>query len=356
LNPQLAKLDTPPPATDIRRLLVMRNDRLGDMVMTLPALEAAHQALPNARLTVLASEATAAILQGNPAVDEVLLDRPEQTARELGRRLARHRFDAALVIAANSRNAWGAWWARIPTRVCWAYGLTGFLLGEPRLFLHRSRPPVHESEFALAFVRRLGLHVPSRLPTPRLPVDMMLRSRIARKLQARLGVHRPLFAINPGSRQSSFNWPIEHYARLATRLAEHGRVVVTGHRSEKPLLDKMEQLVPPSKRPSVAFFSEFGLLELVAALDLADVLTVSSTGPMHLAGAVGTPVVALFSCHPAQSPSKWAPFGEGHTILVAPGEPGEIPVGPEHMTRIDVEDVITANLQAVNVMRRRLIA
>ncbi len=341
---------------EIRRLLVMRNDRLGDMVMTLPALEAAHRALPDARLTVLAAENTASLLQGNPAVSDVLLDRPEQTARELGRRLARHRFDAALVIAANSRNAWGAWWAGIPRRVCWAYGLSGFLLGSHRLFLHRSRPPVHESEFALAFVRQLGLPVPSRRPSPRLEVDLMLRSRIGRKLQARLGVHRPLFAINPGSRQSSFNWPIEHYALLATRLAEHGRVAVFGHRSEKPLLDKMEQLVPPSKRPSVGFFAEFGLLELVAALDQVDVLTVSSTGPMHLAGAVGTPVVALFSSHPAQAPAKWAPFGEGHTLLVAPGDPGECPVGPEHMARIDVEDVVAANLQAVSSFRKRLIA
>lgn len=356
MTPQLATYDSPPSPTSIRRLLVMRNDRLGDMVMTLPALEAAHRALPQARLTVLASENTAALLQGNAAVSEVMIDRPEQTARELGRRLKRRHFDAALVIAANSRNAWGAWWAGIPTRVCWAYGLSGFLLGNQRLFLHRSRPPVHESEFALAFVRQLGLHVPSRRPTPRLQVDLMLRSRIARKLQAQLGVHRPLFAINPGSRQSSFNWPIEHYARLATRLAEHGRVAVFGHRSEEPLLDKMEQLVPPSKRPGVGFFAEFGLLELVAALDLCDVLTVSSTGPMHLAGAVGTPVVALFSCHPAQAPAKWAPFGEGHTLLVAPGDPEELPAGPEHMARIDVEDVLAANLRAVNRGRQRLIA
>jgi ADP-heptose:LPS heptosyltransferase len=68
---------------------------------------------------------------------------------------------------------------------------------------------------------------------------------------------------------------------------------------------------------------------------------------MHLAGAVGTPVVALFSGHPAQAPAKWAPFGKGHTLLVAPSPRGKSFSGPEHMERISVDDVLAANLRTV---------
>ena len=79
---------------------------------------------------------------------------------------------------------------------------------------------------------------------------------------------------------------------------------------------------------------------------------------MHIAGIVATPVVALFSPHPAHAPAKWAPLGTGHTLLVAPLEPGEDPrippeCGEATMRRIGVDQVVEANL---NYARQALTA
>jgi ADP-heptose:LPS heptosyltransferase len=133
-------------------------------------------------------------------------------------------------------------------------------------------------------------------------------------------------------------------------LARVGRVMVTGRTSEQPLLEQIHRQLSDETRRQVGCYWDFQPLELAAAISQQTALTVGSTGPMHIAGIMGTPVVALFSPHPAHSPKKWAPLGTAHTLLVAPLEPGEDPyVSPEKaaaaMARINVEQVVEANLK-----------
>ena len=126
--------------------------------------------------------------------------------------------------------------------------------------------------------------------------------------------------------------------------------MVTGSPAEIPLLASIRGLLPDALRNRVGFYTDFQLLDLAAALSMQTALTVSSTGPMHVAGIVGTPVVALFSPHPAHVKEKWAPLGSMHTLLVAPLEAGEDPRIPREqgtatMARISVETVLEANLK-----------
>jgi ADP-heptose:LPS heptosyltransferase len=104
------------------------------------------------------------------------------------------------------------------------------------------------------------------------------------------------------------------------------------------------------------FYGELSLLELASAIHHQDVLTVSNTGPMHLAGLVNTPLVALFSAHPSQAPEKWKPFGTRQRILMPPLRPGESGWIPRHraeeqMRRISVAHVVEANLASVDPAR-----
>ena len=322
----------------VRRLLVVRNDRLGDLVLTLPLLEAAREAFPDVRVAVLVKAYTAPLLQSHPHVDELLVDRNEEPLA-LGRRLARGRYDAALVVNTNTRNCLAVFRANVPLRVTWSHRPAGLLLGNRHVHMHRSRPPVHESEFAMAFLRRLGVEArvrPPRLTPPPLPEH----------LRAELAGEGPLFAMAPGSGGSAYNWPPERYAELAARLAAHGRVLVTGSAAEAPLLERVHRMLPPEARTRAHFHHDLSLPELAAALAEADAFTASSTGSLHLAAAVGTHVVGLFSPHPAHVPAKWGPLGEGHTVFVAPLREGEEPHS-EVMLRIGVDEVVAANLRAV---------
>lgn len=332
----------------IDRLLVVRNDRLGDLVLTLPALAAARQALPATRISALVNSYTAPLLTDSPYVDQVIEDCGNETGWTLGRRLRCYRFDAAAVIHTTRRNCLAVWSAGIPRRVSWAYKPTSFLLGSRRVWLHRSRPPIHESVFALAFIERL---IGRTLRAAPLTFDLAAstRARMQQRIVADLGCDGPLFGVHPGNGRSAYNWSVGRYAALVEQLAEFGRVVVTGSPRERPMLDTIRNAQRAARQGRVACYDDLQLLELAAVISHMNVLTVSSTGPMHLGGLLDTPVVALFSSHPSQSAAKWSPLGSRHTIIEAPLLPAEDPRiaplrGPEHMDRISVERVLEANL------------
>lgn len=332
-----------------QRILLVRNDRIGDLVLTLPAFEAARRHWPEAHLTALVSPYAGQLVAGHRSIDELLFDAPSEGAWQLGQRLRALQFDAALVFNSNTRNCLAVWAAHIRSRVCWAYKPLGWLSATHRVALHRSHPPVHEAEFALAFVRRLGARAELAALAPRLEIDTATRGRIAERIGRELGSVGPLFGVHPGSKHSAYNWPASRYAQLVCHLASFGRVMVTGSPDEQPILDLIRRRLSDPFSNRVGFFTDLGLRELAAALAEQTVLVASSTGPMHIAGAMGTPTVALFSPHPAHVPAKWAPLGANHTLLVAPLEAGEDPsVPPEHgtelMARVRVEQVLQAAL------------
>jgi len=333
-----------------RHILLVRNDRIGDLVLTLPAIEAVRRQFPQAHVAALVSGYAGPLLAGSQAIDELIVDDAKHSASQLASRLKPYHFDTALVVNTNTRNAMAIWRAGIQRRVMWGYKPIGWLLGNDLVRLHRSHPPLHEAEFAMAFARRLGAPGTAGAALPNLRISAAVRERMMQRVQSDLGTTGPLFGVHPGNKQSAYNWPQDYYVQLVAQLAEHGRVIVTGSEAERPLLDAMCEQLCDAVRCRVAFYTDLQLLELAAMLSLQTCLTVSSTGPMHLAAVMGTPVVALFSPHPAHVPQKWAPLGTGHRLLVAPLAPGEDPRvprerGTELMARIHVKQALAANLE-----------
>lgn len=328
----------------------MRNDGIGDLVLTLPAFAAVRRHFPQAHVAALVSPGAAGLLAGSRYVNELIVDAPTESPAQLARRLKAKQFDTAIVFNTGTRNCLAVWRAGIRVRVCWAYKPVGFLLGNRRIALHRSHPPIHESEFTLAFVRRLGVEADPTDFAPRLEIDAALRQRVAARIASELGTEGPLFGVHPGDKNSAYNWSQSQYAQLVGRLAKSGRVMVTGTAPERYLLEQIQSQLSDETRGRVGFYRDFQLLELAAAISLQTALTVGSTGPMHIAGIVGTPVVALFSPHSVHSPKKWAPLGSAHTLLVAPLAPGEVSHVPRDkaaavMARISLEQVLEANLE-----------
>ena len=155
---------------------------------------------------------------------------------------------------------------------------------------------------------------------------------------------RPVFIVHPGNRGSAPNWPIGAYAELARQLQDAGHVIVTGTAGENDLIATITEAAPQAHA-----VIGWPLLDFAALLEAADVVTVSSTGPMHLAAVLGTPVVALFGNARAVCPEKWAPLTDRCTILTpqsAPSRSGHVipparPTTPEALD-IPVDAVLDA--------------
>lgn len=320
----MAGCRTPEPVSR-RSILVVRTDRLGETLLTLPAIHALRHAFPHARLTLMLHPALQELFAGHPDVDEVV---PEPAGagpwwRHAWRvsRLWRS-WHPEIIILANPKKAYhlGAWLAGIPRRVGydrkWGWLLTHRL---------QDRKPLgerHEVEYNLELIRTLGIAA-CPAPPPWLPVSPQEASHLLQRLeQLGVPVSNRLIAVHPWTSNPRKQWPVDRFRALVQRLAQEAglAVVVIGGRGEQA--QAAEVLAGGRETPRVLnLVGRCSLRELAALLQRARVVVSNDSGPIHVAAAVGTPVVALFGTGEAGShPRRWGPWGEGHTVIHKPLE------------------------------------
>jgi ADP-heptose:LPS heptosyltransferase len=323
------------------KILVVRNDRLGDVVLILPFLEALHQALPTAQIDVLVRRELADIFLHHPIVHRVLPDEGEP-ASALAVKIRAGDYDAIIVINPTWRNGWAAWRSGTPIRVGQGNRAFGLFFNR-RVYFHRSRMERHEAEYHLLYLEGLGIVPPPALPQPRITVDPEAGERVTALLgEAGWDGKKALVGLHPGSGGSSRTWGLPNYAALAQRLLDTGcAVVVTGGAGEADAVEL-------GRKPGVInMVGRTDLRELIALLAQVRVFVSADTGPMHLCGALGTPTVSVFSPQRGNSPERWHPLGNRWVALKPEGvECGKCGrdacPDPNCMARVSVDAVFTA--------------
>lgn len=301
-----------------RHVLLVRTDRLGDMLLTLPMVPALKQAFPACRVTVLASAANSAAARHHPGVDRVEVDPREakgsrlRGVRSLAVRIRRLGCDAAVVVHPTPRLALAIYLAGVPIRVGTAYRAYSFLFNR-RVREHRSRPPwKHEALYNLNLLQPLGVE-PEAVRAMQWQVGADEAAEVDRIVRdAGIGAAR-FIVLHPGNAGSALNWSAAQYGELGRRLAAAGvPVVVTGSDAEAGLTARVAAAAGSG---AVDLGGALSLAQLAALLRRAAVYVGSSTGPTHLAAAVGTAVVALYSPLRSNAPVRWAPIGAQATVL-----------------------------------------
>ncbi len=306
----------PESASPPKNVLVVRLSALGDVLFALPALRRLREALPEARLTFLVEDRCADILEGHPDVDEIVVFRRKRIARldfleavRLVRSLRTRRFDAALDLQGNLKSG-------VLTRLSGARVRVGFAppaSKEGNRFFSNRRVTIPPGlrwrpEKDLSLLRGLGIEPgPVRACPPRFGPDEDAFAAAA--VAAIPGVEGPLVVLHPGT--SGFGafkrWPPERFAALAGALAARAgaRVLVTHGPGERPLADAVAAAAP---KGSAAVSPETRSLRALAAiLSRADLVVAADTGPLHVAAALGRPVIALFG---PKDPEIYRPLGE----------------------------------------------
>ncbi len=300
------------------RILIIRLDRLGDVVLSMPVAQALREARPSAFLAMLVKPECRELIDGHPALNQALVydkagaHRGVLSTIRFAMSLRRERFDIALVLHPTFRAHWIAWLAGIPRRI--GYARKGGWLLTQRLPHEKQRGRRHEADYTLDFVRALGV-VPSRA-SPAIAVSHDAVERV----NQRLGEHgidpqARLVAIHPSASSVSKRWMPERFAAVADRLAQEQatRIVLVAGRADEPCV---EQVTAAMRRPVVNLAGRLSVGELAALLRRAQLLISNDSGPVHIAAAVGTPVVAIFGRNqPGLSQGRWRPLGNHHTIL-----------------------------------------
>jgi heptosyltransferase-2 len=314
-------------------ILVKGNNWLGDAVMSLPTLRSLRDMFPKAGVTVLTKPAFADLYRGAPAVDEVLpherggVRRWVRTVRELKRR----RFDAALVLPRSFSSALLVWSARIPRRIGYGGGGRTRLLTDTPEAPRERRHRVHHYHHLLS-----ALGEPPAVRPPRL--ELLPEARLWAEGQLPGG---PWIGMNPGATYGlAKQWFPDRFIELGRRLAGRGRVAVVGGPSEAELGERVARGVG-----GVNLAGKTSVSQLAAAIARCSLFVTNDTGPMHVADAVGVPVVAVFG------PTDWVvtpPYGSGHRVVrreieCSPCLKRACPLGHHHcMKWVTVEEVLAA--------------
>jgi ADP-heptose:LPS heptosyltransferase len=298
----------------VRRVLLVRPRFLGDICLTLPALDAVRAACPNASIGYVAERGPALLLAGDPRIDELFVVEPKPgpaaTARLIGR-LRRFAPDLALDFFCNPRTAVWTFLSGAPVRV--GYPNKGW---RSALYTHHARPrTLSATGFHLASLAALGWPAPAA--TPRLHVGEPERAG-ARAALRELGVPEGarLVGFHPGARWPTRRWAPERFAALARRLlAERTDAIalVTGAADERALCDSIATAVGS---PRVRVVAGWPIPRFVALQSLCSAFVCGDTGPLHTAVAAGTPTLGLLS---RNRPAMFFPYpeSEGHRAFYA---------------------------------------
>lgn len=290
-----------------RRILCVRLDNMGDVLMTTPALRALKSSGPERRITLLAAPGGVAVTRHIPEIDDALeyaapwvkqpREAPAHDWDALIGALRAGRYDAAVIFTVYSQSALppalACWLAGIPLRLAHArenpYQLLTDWMADPEphtLVRHEVRRQLDlvASVGCTAADERLSFHVSPHQ-----------RERARSKLAAAgVDVDAPWIVVHPGASAASRRYPAESYAQAIAGIAAATahQFVVTGAAAEAPLVRAIVDALP-GRAHALAGKLELG--ELGAAIRDAELVVCNNTGPAHIAAAVGTPVVDLYA-------------------------------------------------------------
>jgi lipopolysaccharide heptosyltransferase II len=319
--------------TPAKRILIRATNWIGDTVMTMPAVQRIRELEPIAHIALVCPEKVHDLWRHNPFINEVI---PFNT--DVDTSLLRHKkFNTAIIFPNSLRSAWECWRAGIPRRVGFAGHSRRWLLTdvveEPkdeqpvdknvtvdgRTFQVKQFPKIrHQSHRYLDLVAQLGGN------RAFVPPKMWIAADDIPSLRKFLTEgHRPFIGINAGAEYGpAKRWPAENFIEVAKAVAIEipCRWMIFGGPADVPLAGKIESELRAHMQDDRALVNVAGktnLTELCELLKFCQLLITNDTGPMHLADALGTPLVAIFG---STSAPLTGPTGKHSRVINVPVE------------------------------------
>ena len=322
------------------RILISRTDRLGDLILALPFVETMKLRYPECKIEVLASLYASPILEGNDKIDRIVRVQNDQLIiskpykKDLLSKLRMAKYKAVVALYPERRICYLFHKAEIPIRIGTMGRFHSFLFNY-HLKHSRKANKKHENDYNLDFLQffRKG----DKVTMPKV-YTREKEMRNARRIMKEQDIEGKFVVLHPGSGGSAERWPLESFVRLYGQLDEAGiPVIVSGSESEGEMIDAMANKLNIKCK---TITGDTDLRTLAAVLSLADVVVANSTGPLHLAVAVGTKVVGMYPSKKIMSPRRWGPLGKFDRVIQPTSDVCTCPAGNcRCMETIEVERV-----------------
>jgi len=299
------------------KILLTRTDRIGDVVLSTPAIKAVRGKYADAHIAFMVRPYAADVVEGNPYIDEVIIYDKYQKHKSLlstiifALRLRKKKFDVAIMLHPTNRVHLISYLAGIPRRIGYDRKLS-FLLTEK--FPHlKQEGKKHELEYTLDLLKSIGIETSDKELF--VPVKETNITKIERILdEHHVGSNVPLVAVNPGASCPSKRWSPKNFAKVCDGLAgtelpsgRKPRILIVADNANKKFAESVMQNM---KYEPINLTGETTVGDLIALLSKCQLFISNDSGPVHIACAVGTPVISIFGRKdPGLSPNRWKPVG-----------------------------------------------
>jgi heptosyltransferase-3 len=295
----------------VKNILIIKLRYIGDVLLATPTLRAIKVTQLDARVTMMVNRGTEDVLSGNPDLDEIIvLDKGSLAAQSrLISGLRSRRFDTVIDLTDGDRSAFLSWVSGALIRI--GFNDEQRWRGHYYTQVVQSVPGVrHRIDRDLEALKLLGIQAGSKDPQLWLTPEEM---NSADQLLNQLGVQRsqPMVILQPGARYWFKAWPPERFAELADQLvSQYGCQVLIGGSNQD--IDLAEQIRQMAKCNPIVMAGRTTIKQFAAIAKKSVLFVGSDSGAMHIASAVGTPVVGMFG---PSNPREWGPRGGPVEVL-----------------------------------------
>lgn len=288
-----------------KKILIIRPDGIGDLVLTLPAIQAVKEKFPAAKISVLVRENNRAIVAHHPAIDQVIT----------GYDLKKYGFDLSINFYNELKDTFAVWRAGIPYRLGDSSRILLAWMNNLRVFRNWQDQSKHEVEQNLALLKPLGIAAPP--PDPIIIVDKAAKERTASLVEGKTR----LAGIHCGS-VTSQSWPPEKFAAAAKFLIENNYTVLLLGGEKEQAAAKTIFAANPS---AVDLTGKLPLADLIAIISRLNFFLGMDSGPAHLAAVFKVPEVMIM-LNPVAKPARWHPWRTKYQTVAVQGEKADVSV------------------------------
>ncbi len=297
------------------KILVIRTDRIGDVLLSTPVFANLRKSFPNAHLAAMVTPYAKEIVEGNPNIDEVIIYDPKSKHKgwlssiRFARDLRKKKFDVALVLHPTNRAHIVSFISGIKDRIGYDRKFA-FLLTKRAAHL-KQKGEKHERDYALDLLKELGVEPEKSMPF--MPIRKESEDW-ALNLMNSFGLdpkQEKIVAIHAGASCISKRWPVESFANVAQRLINEkkAKVVLVGANTDMELSGRLIKLIDSDS--AVDLVGKTSVSRLASLLKRCKLFISNDSGPVHIASSVGTPVISIFGRNqPGLGPKRWGPLGK----------------------------------------------
>ncbi|WP_059021806.1 glycosyltransferase family 9 protein [Vibrio coralliirubri] len=332
----------------MKKLLVIRNDKIGDFMLAWPSFAMLKSSMPYCHITALVPSYTVALANLCPWIDEVRVDPTEKASKSEQKQLIAdikaQQFDASISLFSTTYNALLVWKARIPYRLAPATKLAQIFYNH-KIKQKRSQSAKPEFEYNLDLVRAFLNDAGENIIEPEAPFlsfdyEELELQKLKLAKQFELNQSKPWVFIHAGSGGSANNLSLQQYTELSAGLERDVEFVLTAGPGEQEKAKELQALMIQHSIRSVVYDKNDGLVDFSRSIACADLFIAGSTGPLHIAAAIDVPTVGFFPSKRSATPLRWRPINsEGRHLAFCPPQSGD-KASQDDMSRIEIATLV----------------